>query len=934
MLNDDIGECLTSLGIEKRHIMPTNIARTELNQFRNEINIFPLRWFDEGDDDGDFFREASEGRFAQRQVFIAQQTSFHFLCCVTNDLPFFVSCLLKGFAFLPDSSSLEISDEFEWRKVTVVKRNETTNKWRVRRLESSAVYEVPRIYLMFIAESPIAFAERVKRAQQLRNECEAKLRFEAVVDKVQLSEISKPPQHLRDVIRAPLMTRFKQGWIEMFEWEHCMMYQKTIAAMELIRLSEDDFPSTQLPSTRRAKSLETTNKGSLKTMLRRFQLTSFYCCPEAIKIMEFVNNECDDVSRMSLFHHQTDDACSLMGFVNVNHETLSTMADFLQRKWIEKLMHEVRRQLANVKGWLDLNINDWHIYRMSKLSRLIELIRRRMEMTVRVMVRSSLEAFVNHLCEPMDSIFLVELHFDDHHEPAYTENVEGFGTTLVNMLESSILTTHEIPQIDPYLVTQMKFEKGLRLSSVGLLDDDVQEQIRRVRRCYEEVLAPLRAFAEKFRPFKDFKALIIPDYVRSLNDKTSDEMKDEISRQLKAIDEIELSVPATIVIGPFRVNVANLKSDLIVKRRDLYDRLLTTFIDGVKAKLDEVSKFYNETVAKLTKKFESVEELVTVRDWIPNIPAEVKRVEMQMKKLAHDFDILESFKVLAPDGIVRTRIVCQTMPTTIQQTIEDTQAKRNFDFEQFRKLQATHEVQFYERIATLASDVDSITAQRDFDEISRIASDIDNLWSVLSELVTRGELLNHRQQLFNQPEIDMERLNVTVDRLHPHHELWTMAANFLQSKAKWTLEPLSSIDVDVVGADVKRCENVLQDSRLRFASDAEMMVLIGKISSLVDNAQKALDVIRDVVGFEIDHWAILEALTGIIFMYSPTTSTFDSLLVRGIMKNADVVKQVWMKATRELEARNLEEIEAERKRLQEAEINEQKKARRADRKDI
>lgn len=61
MLNDDIGECLTSLGIEKRHIMPTNIARTELNQFRNEINIFPLRWFDEGDDDGDFFREASEG---------------------------------------------------------------------------------------------------------------------------------------------------------------------------------------------------------------------------------------------------------------------------------------------------------------------------------------------------------------------------------------------------------------------------------------------------------------------------------------------------------------------------------------------------------------------------------------------------------------------------------------------------------------------------------------------------------------------------------------------------------------------------------------------------------------------------------------------------------------------------------------------------------
>lgn len=50
--DDDIGKCLTSLGIEKRQIIPTNVLRQqqpELNQFRNEINIFPLEWFDSGD---------------------------------------------------------------------------------------------------------------------------------------------------------------------------------------------------------------------------------------------------------------------------------------------------------------------------------------------------------------------------------------------------------------------------------------------------------------------------------------------------------------------------------------------------------------------------------------------------------------------------------------------------------------------------------------------------------------------------------------------------------------------------------------------------------------------------------------------------------------------------------------------------------------------
>lgn len=59
----DIGLRLASLGIEKRHITPTNNARPELNQFRHEINILPLQWFDGGSDDD---AEAVDGRCNRR----------------------------------------------------------------------------------------------------------------------------------------------------------------------------------------------------------------------------------------------------------------------------------------------------------------------------------------------------------------------------------------------------------------------------------------------------------------------------------------------------------------------------------------------------------------------------------------------------------------------------------------------------------------------------------------------------------------------------------------------------------------------------------------------------------------------------------------------------------------------------------------------------
>mgnify|MGYP007092100352 CR=1 FL=1 len=72
-MNDDIGKCLTSLGIEKRQIIPTNIAQRALNQqhiaqfnqFQNEINIFPLQWFDNGDgSDSEFLKKCGgEGKF-------------------------------------------------------------------------------------------------------------------------------------------------------------------------------------------------------------------------------------------------------------------------------------------------------------------------------------------------------------------------------------------------------------------------------------------------------------------------------------------------------------------------------------------------------------------------------------------------------------------------------------------------------------------------------------------------------------------------------------------------------------------------------------------------------------------------------------------------------------------------------------------------------
>jgi hypothetical protein len=67
--DDDVGNILTSLGIEKHRIIPTNASQKVLrqqprfNQFESNIPYFPLEWFDSGYDPNEshFFSNCSKG---------------------------------------------------------------------------------------------------------------------------------------------------------------------------------------------------------------------------------------------------------------------------------------------------------------------------------------------------------------------------------------------------------------------------------------------------------------------------------------------------------------------------------------------------------------------------------------------------------------------------------------------------------------------------------------------------------------------------------------------------------------------------------------------------------------------------------------------------------------------------------------------------------
>lgn len=265
--------------------------------------------------------------------------------------------------------------------------------------------------------------------------------------------------------------------------------------------------------------------------------------------MEFIVDECKHVSQggMSLFHLQTT-PCTLENFFQMNREKMLSMSNFLQAQWKDKIVNEIRTQLATMsrverRGWFNLDVESWKIFKMSKLHRLLDVIKVRMEVAVMMFLKSSLSAFVNHLCQPCEcllhvpidykwsrddlvfspfqpsstnSIFHMYLHIDDD-KPTFStcQYLDTIEEDIVNMFIERILTTHHIPQIDPHLMTRLKFDvENLMLSSsIGVLNEDVQNQILHLRRCMKKCLIPLHAYARQYQMFIELKRLNVDTFV-------------------------------------------------------------------------------------------------------------------------------------------------------------------------------------------------------------------------------------------------------------------------------------------------------------------------------------------------------------------------------------------------------------------------------------
>uniref|UniRef100_A0AAR5Q782 Dynein heavy chain tail domain-containing protein n=1 Tax=Dendroctonus ponderosae TaxID=77166 RepID=A0AAR5Q782_DENPD len=427
----------------------------------------------------------------------------------------------------------------------------------------------------------------------------------------------------------------------------------------------------------------------------------------------------------------------------------------LKNNWLETLVFNIRMCIGDLgKGWFDINEKNFKIYETSKLNRFMELVKYRMQYTLRLLVENTLQVFISLVetpCWPCLSVeddfvwgedllnspfmgqaaplFSLQLRMDES-GAFYSTTPESFAEVLLKLFDEALTQTHQIRQVHPLLLSNLRFPPDLCLSSVGLLAEEVCNVRNRFLLAYEKACIPLRAYAKEFDVHVNLYSLIISDYIKNyeIDSKTAAEVKEDISLHHRLKRSLEETLPNLIFIGPFYVQIDHLRVFLINKRQEIINKLLDLFSARMKQSIEDLLQEYKNVMVKLAVKPESIEHIFEIRDWMETIPMSVKSLEETCKRYLLEYDVLDHFWYALGNEDFENKWEAIGWPLRIYQQVDVADKFLKEEEERYYKLQLNDEFTLNDRIDTLTTQVVSMSGYRDVSKTHEYTQEIRKVW--------------------------------------------------------------------------------------------------------------------------------------------------------------------------------------------------------------
>ncbi|KAK3782184.1 hypothetical protein RRG08_032935 [Elysia crispata] len=802
---------------------------------------------------------------------------------------------------------------------------------------------VERWRIMFRAEDPRIFADRLAFAYHSRRMCEAQLRYTLYVDCMPTDGLGDLSDKNFEQIRywahsTPGLAKFKKlkEASEKVEKEITLDFCRVMNQFILDKAVKDD-PATFAFVTLPVKSEKPAPKFAkcadlpaydFNTQSDRFSYSSIYTILESIEAMGLVRTECDNlISTMSFFNFRVSKLFKIQEFINLQDQATNAMSNFLREQWLTSLRTHIRKAFMNVrKGWFNIYEDNWHIYQISKMKKFMETVKFMMQDAVRSLLYDSLRSFarlivdsclatnnvrpnlrwgdslINSPFPPGKSpIFTLDLLLDEKgaHFNCDTDTLDA---ALVGLFNGAVNGTWSIYQLERFIMQDISWSESPFLEAVDREESVVRELRETMRDAVNTSLIPLKAYAKKYEQFLPVVHLDIREYINDLENKglTPKELEHEVVQHLKDRVVTLNKIPYSIVIGPYQINTEGVRDHLAAKRRELANAILGIIVKNLRKKVETVLREFKEIVNRLADVPSCIEDLFQFREWITDVPNMLDSLKETSSVILGEYEILDENNYCLSDDDFTTKVTMVSWPLRIEQMCEKKLEFLLEDEDRYLRQLESDVITLSERLDNNQIMVAAMAEHSEIEKAHEYANEMRRMYKNLRECQDLAQLYNSREKLFKMKPTNFTWISKIMKEFEPFRKLWITTSDWVRWQESWLTDPLSAINAEELERCVTESWKTMNRSVRYFSNIPAVQQVAENIKVNIENFKPYVPLIQGLTnpGLRQRHWDAMSNEIGVKLKPSPNL-TFTKCLEMKLEDYIDAIVKVSEVAAKE-----------------------------------
>lgn len=154
------------------------------------------------------------------------------------------------------------------------------------------------------------------------------------------------------------------------------------------------------------------------------------------------------------------------------------------------------------------------------------------------------------------------------------------------------------------------------------MESIVVETRENLQKAYDKCIIPLAAYAKKYDQHIALYVMNVSSYLDDFEkeNKSAVEIRDEIIFHRTMKKNLERTLPLSIQIGTFLINVSPIKTNLVTKRQELADLMMDYLVRKLNNETNVILGEYNAILKTLSEKPQTIEKLYKTTEWMKTIP--------------------------------------------------------------------------------------------------------------------------------------------------------------------------------------------------------------------------------------------------------------------------------------------------------------------------